>query len=212
MFNSYASLRRIPDHVHHHMVRAICALAATLVIASTAAAQSAQSTKQISFDAVNKAFTDYFASLKDYRANDLVSQSVVESALTYVADKSGWKVPNQKEIVGRTLADNSFLITQLSTPVGKKFMRSLDKYGGSYSHLDRLSTISGGQQFIKDMITRKDGYIMIEYLTTTSGGHELGRMMAGVPNGVDLNKPTGRIYTSDDLLAALKQSFSTSSP
>jgi hypothetical protein len=210
MLTSFLTSRRIPDRGVRSLVRATCALAAVLLIASTAAAQSTQPAKRPSFDAVTKSLTNYFASLKDYRAGDLVSQSVVEGALAHVADTTGWKVSDQKEIVGRALADNSFLVSQLSTPGGRKFMRSLDKYGGSYPRLDRLSTVSGGQQFIKDMITRKDGYIMIEYLATTNGGRELGKMMAGAQHGVDLNKPTGRIYTADDLLNALKQSYGKS--
>jgi hypothetical protein len=32
-------------------------------------------------------------------------------------------------------------------------------------------------------------------------------MMAGTPKGTDLNLPTGRIYTADDLLAVLKKSY-----
>jgi hypothetical protein len=32
-------------------------------------------------------------------------------------------------------------------------------------------------------------------------------MMADTPNGTDLNKPTGRIYTADDLLAILQKVY-----
>jgi hypothetical protein len=212
MSNSIFTSHRISDRASRRLVRATCALASVLLIASTAGAQTAAPAKQPSFEAVTKSLTDYFASLRDYRAGDLVSQSIVADALAHVTDKTGWNVPDQKEIVGLALADNSFLVTQLSTPAGRKFMRSLDKYGGSYPRLDRLSTISGGQQFIKDMTTRKDGYIMIEYLATTKGGHELGKMMTGVQHGVDLNKPTGRIYTADQLLAALQKSYGKTSP
>lgn len=211
MFISFRPSRHIADRAPRRWVRATCALASVLLIAATTTAQSSQPAKLPNFDAVSKALTDYFASLQDYRAGDLLSQSIVEDALAHVADTTGWKVPDQKEIVGRALADSSFLVAQLSTPAGRKFMRSLDKFGGSYPRLDRLSTIAGGQQFIKDMITRKDGYIMIKYLTTTSGGHELGKMMTGVQDGVDLNKPTGRIYTADDLLAALQQTYGKTS-
>jgi hypothetical protein len=45
---------------------------------------------------------------------------------------------------------------------------------------------------------------MIQYLATTKGGKNMGGMMAQARGGVDLNKPTGRIYTAEDLVAALK--------
>jgi hypothetical protein len=32
-------------------------------------------------------------------------------------------------------------------------------------------------------------------------------MLAGAQQGVDLNKPTGRIYTANDLVAALHREF-----
>ena len=49
----------------------------------------------------------------------------------------------------------------------------------------------------------KDGDKMIEYLATTKGGKNMSSMMAQARGGVDLNKPTGRIYTADDLVAVL---------
>ena len=51
------------------------------------------------------------------------------------------------------------------------------------------------------MIGDVGGDVIITYLATTNSGHNLGKMMAGTPNGTDLNLPTGRIYTADDLLA-----------
>jgi hypothetical protein len=48
---------------------------------------------------------------------------------------------------------------------------------------------------------------MITYMATTPGGKNLGAMMAGTPQGTDLNKPTGRLYTADDLLALVKKLY-----
>ena len=46
---------------------------------------------------------------------------------------------------------------------------------------------------------------MSAYMATTQSGHNLGKMMGGVRNGADLNKPTRRIYTANELLAVLQQ-------
>ena len=54
---------------------------------------------------------------------------------------------------------------------------------------------------------QKGGDEFIEYLATTNSGRNLGQMMAGTKRGTNLNKPTGRIYTADDLLAVLKKSY-----
>ena len=200
-------LLRCRDHAPRQLVRATCICVGVLFSISPAAAQSNQAAPQPSFDVVVNALAEYFASLRDYRPGDLVSQSHVENALAHVTDVTGWTAPNQEAIVDRALADKSFLVAELATPRGRTFMRNVARYPGAYSRLDRLSTISGGQQFIRDMIARKDGYMMIEYLATTSGGKKLGAMMAGAQQGVDLNKPTGRIYTADDLLVALQRAY-----
>jgi hypothetical protein len=163
------------------------------------------------FDAVTKAVTHYFSSLNDYRPSDLIKQSQVAEALDAV-EAAGWAVPNCETIVELAPADNSFLVQVLTTVSGRRFMRDIAKYPGAYSRLDRLSTIADGKQLIKRLISQKNGADMIQYLATTSGGRKLGSMMAGAQRGVDLNKPTGRIYTAHDLLAALKNAYDTELP
>ncbi len=163
------------------------------------------------FSVIARTVADYFKSVPGQRPTDLVTQSQVAEALAAVADV-GWDVPDANTLVKRALADNSFLVQELSTPAGRNFMRDIARYPGSYNRLDQLSSISGGRYLVNDFIHRKGGYEMIEYLTTTKGGHDMGKMMAGTPGGVNLNKPTGRIYTADDLLAALKTIYEQTTP
>jgi hypothetical protein len=136
----------------------------------------------------------------------LLSQGQVSAALDAVGN-AGWDVPERDAILDRALPDGSFLVKELATPAGRKFMRRLSRHPGAYLRLDRLSTIAGGQQIIRDLARQKDGDKLIEYLATTAGGQSLGRMAAGARHGTDLNKPTGRIYTADDLLAALEKAY-----
>jgi hypothetical protein len=161
------------------------------------------------FDKVVAAMTDYFKSQPDYQAGDLLNQSQAAGALAAIAS-AGWEVPNAKKIVSLALADNSFLVTQLATPNGKRFMRKIAKTPGTYSRLDRLSKISNGQSTVKTLIRDPGGDTMLAYMATTPGGKNLGAMMAGTPDGTNLNKPTGRIYTADDLLAVVKQMYDAS--
>jgi hypothetical protein len=152
--------------------------------------------------AVAKVVDQFFASQAGYQKGDLITRSQVEKVIAKLTSR-GWKIPDASSIAKRGLADDSFLVRELSTSEGKKFMRKIAPRPGAYAHLDRLSSISSGQSLVRDLVRRKDGEKMIEYLTTTKGGKNTGSMMAQVRGGVDLNKPTDRIYTADDLTAAL---------
>jgi hypothetical protein len=167
-------------------------------------AHAAPPQKTPDFDVVASEVLRYFTAQRDYRDGDLIRRSQIDAVLKNVA-AAGWKVNNSQEIVALGMADGSFLVRELSTPAGKKFMRKIAAQPGGYSHLDRLSTIPRGERIVRDLIRDPNGDDFIAYLATTKGGRNLGKMMAGVRNGVDLNKPTGRIYTESDLLAVLKK-------
>lgn len=145
----------------------------------------------------------YFATVDGYQKGDLITEAQIGKALAKL-NSAGIKVPNAGAIADLGLSDDSFLVRELSTAEGRLFMRRLGKYPGTFSHLDRLSTIPRGQTLIRQLERQKDGEQMILYLTTTKGGQNMGDMMSQARGGVDLNKPTGRIYTVDDLVAAIK--------
>jgi len=158
------------------------------------------------FEQVVAATSAYFQTLPDYRPNDLMSRSNVAGALAAIA-QVGWDVPFPEKIERLALADDSFLVKELATPEGKSFMRKVAVNRGAYLRLDRLSQINEGQQTIQTLIDSPGGDTLITYMVTTPGGHMLGKMMTGTPNGNDLNKPTGRLYTADDLIALLKKIY-----
>ena len=182
-------------------------LSLLLLVGSVAAADAPVPRPE--FAKVAQSVADYFRSLPDQQETDLLSQRQVRAALARVV-AVGWQVPEQDKIASRALADNSFIVRELSTPEGRKFMRKLALQPGTYARLDRLSTLQNGQETIHSLIQKKQGEDLITYLATTSGGKNLGRMMAGTKGGVDLNKPTDRIYTAEDLLTALKQVYDAS--
>jgi hypothetical protein len=198
------SQNRAASAVRHGSRLAIAAVLLFLVSNARAAAPTCPE-----FEKVSRAILDYFQAQPDHERRDLVSQRQVRAAIAQVAT-IGWNIPEQDKIAGRALADDSFIIREFSTPEGKKFMRKLAQHPGTYSRLDRLSTLGNGQATIRDLINQKQGEDLITYLATTSGGKNLGKMMAGTKGGVDLNKPTGRIYTVDDLIDGLKQAYDAS--
>jgi hypothetical protein len=174
-------------------------VACWLVVAASVRADQAAMPK---FGAVVAAIQAHFASSEVYRDGDLISRAQIEAALRSVED-AGWKVPHGERVAAMGLADDSFLVRELATPAGQRFMRKIAGQPGTYSRLDRLTSIARGQSLVRDLIRKPGGDELVTYLATTGGGHNLGRSMAGLRDGVDLNKPTGRIYTADDLIAVL---------
>ena len=193
-------------HLRQIFILAIFTALALLAGYGTDSGALAKEPSRPDFAKIKTAVEIYFRSLPDYQVGDLVSQQHVVAALNAVAD-AGWVVPDEEAITSRSLPDGCFLVEQLATPDGKKFMRKIARIPGGYSRVDELSSLERGQKIVRDLIRDKGGDLLIEYLATTSGGHNLGRMMANAKNGRDLNRPTRRIYTSDDLLAALKRQY-----
>lgn len=183
------------------------------VLLLTGFASAAPRSHAPDFAAVAHAVESYIASLADYQPGDLITRSQIERALDVDEVKAaGLPEAEIKRITDLGLADDSFLIRELSTAAGRKFMRKTARHPGTYARLDRLSTIPRGQTLVHDLIRDKGGDKLIEYLSTTKGGQKMGGMMAGVRGGADLNKPTGRIYTADDLVAELKAALAKATP
>jgi hypothetical protein len=187
-----------------HGVTLLVSLAFAVYMIESAAA--APRTQAASDRAVAKVVDTYFASQPGYQNGDLITRSQIEKVVAKLVS-DGVKITDPGNVAKLGLADDSFLVRELSTPDGRRFMRKIAQRNGSYSHLDRLSAIPRGQQLIRDLARQKDGDKLIEYLATTKGGKNMGSMMAQARGGVDLNKPTGRIYTADDLVAALKDAM-----
>lgn len=166
---------------------------------------------KMDFGAVVHAVEAYFASLPDYQPGDMITRSQIEQVFGKLA-AARLRVPDADAIAKLGLANDSFLVRELATPAGRKFMRKLARNPSTFSHLDRLSSIPRGEKLVRDLVNDKGGDKLVEYLATTKGGQKMGGMMAGVRGGSDLNKPTGRIYTVADLVTAMKAAFEKSSP
>ncbi|HEX3600359.1 MAG TPA: hypothetical protein VHU84_09475 [Lacipirellulaceae bacterium] len=163
------------------------------------------------FSTIAQAIDGWFAAQPDYQPGDLITRGQIETVLKKL-DDGGVHVPGAKSIAQSGLANDSFIVRELTTESGRKFMRKLARNPGAFAHLDRLSTIPRGEKTIEDLIRDKDGDKMIEYLATTKGGQNMGKMMSGVSGGVDLNKPTNRIYTLADFESALMAALASPSP
>jgi hypothetical protein len=147
-----------------------------------------------------------FSNITDYRPGDILSQSDVTPIFEHLR-LMGWDVKEEKGILGQVPQDGDFVVRQLRTEPGRKFMHKISGYPLAYDRLSRLATLPGGRQMVHDLIKGKGGDEMVRYLTTSEGGANLGKMLERTPKGVDFNAPTGRIYTAEQLLQRLKKSY-----
>lgn len=141
-----------------------------------------------------------------YRPGDLLKRSQVRAVLAELIAK-GYEIPHANAILGRSVLDDSFLAKQLETAGGKRFLRKIGQISGGYRRLERLAALPQGKQLVHQLQRDPGGDKLIEYLATTASGRRLGSMTANGPHGVNLNEPTGRIYTAADLAQAIEQAM-----
>ena len=158
------------------------------------------------FSQIKKTVERHFAAQPDYRAGDIISQSDVVPLLPELR-RIGFVAPDQKEILEQVPGDNDFLVTNLRTSAGRKFMGRTAQYAGGYDRLERLARLPHGEQTIRDLIRGPGGDELVKYMTQSPGGKALGRLLSNAPGGEGFNEPTGRIYTVQALTARLQRSY-----
>lgn len=148
----------------------------------------------------------HFATTAGYRPGDIISTSYV-TPLFDGLEKLGWNVPDRKSLLERVPGDKNYVVQQLRTEPGRKFMQKICNLPMGYDRLFHLAGIPLGHQQVNALIRQKGGYKMIEYMTTTQMGNNLGKQLSHSPNGANFNKPTGQIYTAEALKSELEKSY-----
>lgn len=188
-------------------VRQKAAAANSAPAAQKPAAQKAKTLpKRPTFAEVEKAVEKHFSTFKRYRKGDLLSQSDVAPVFDAL-EKLGWKVADREEILKRVPGDRELMVRMLRSDPDRAFMRDSQKYPGGYDRIDHLSRLSDAETLLGRLTAGPDGYKMIDYMTTTPWGKTMGEMLSQDPNGQGFNQSTGRIYTEQQLIARLKQSY-----
>jgi len=134
----------------------------------------------------------------------LLSRGDVTAVLAEL-QRQGWQPTNEKQIIDATLPDQHFLVRMLREPRAKAFVATVSKLPNGYDRVEHLSRLPDGPSMIDRLIDTPDGAKMIEYMATTDGGRNLGDMLSASPNGEGFNKPTGHLYTRDDLISRLRK-------
>jgi hypothetical protein len=191
--------------IYIHGVSAVF-LAASLGLAAGPAGSSATSKSTLPFSEVERIVWRYFKNRPDFQPTDLITREDVAPLLAKLRQR-GFPLSDagQAQMLSKIPTKGEFLVSQLSTPSGREFMRCIADYPNGYDRLERLSRLPRGQQTVRDLIRGPGGEKMIGYMATTSGGRELGKMLSDAPNGANFNASTGRIYTAPMLLDRLEQ-------
>jgi len=179
-----------------------------LLTASTAAgAPKAVPDRLPEFIVLKRIIQQHFADEPEYDSGDIISRSQVKSLLNRLA-LAGWRVGKEHGITNSVLPDTAYLVRQLRTSDGEKFMKRISSYPLGYDRLHQLGRIHKGRQLVYDLIHGVGGDEMVKYLTTSKGGKELAKQLTRVPRGTDFDKPTGQIYTEADLTKRLETAYS----
>lgn len=145
-----------------------------------------------------------------YLPGDLIARGDVEPVMQAL-EKQGWKPATPEELLKLLLDDGHFLVRQLRSTPGMKFMRGVAKEPLVFDRLDRLSEMPGGQQLVHDIIRLPDGQQLMKK-KPTPGFTDLSILLPKQANGKtptikDYSKPTGKIYTENDLVKALEKAY-----
>ncbi|HEX3871141.1 MAG TPA: hypothetical protein VHV77_11925 [Pirellulales bacterium] len=139
-----------------------------------------------------------------YRNGDLITAGDVEPILKELAGRK-WSTKELAIVRAKLVPDSALIAREFRTPNGRQFMRQSGRYQMGYDRIDRLSQLSDGPTVLWRLMNGPDGYKLIEYMATAPGGQQLGRMLSRDPKAGNFNAPTGRIYTADQLVAALEE-------
>ncbi len=159
---------------------------------------------------VRAAFEAHFAPRADYASGDVITQSDVKPLFEQL-DALGWQVAERDAILKLVSSDQAFVVTQLRTREGRKFMRKVKGQALVYDRIDRLSRMPGGRKLIVSLTTIPKGYQLMGP-NPTPGLRDLTQLLPKGRNGrtpvdKDFHKPTGLIYTQDALWKHINKSY-----
>jgi hypothetical protein len=183
--------------------------AAVLAFVSATHAQSANESLPPWAD-VRSAVQSHFETLPDLQPGDLITAADAAPALKAL-EQMGWNDVARGQTASKLLEDGSFLARELRSAPGRTFMRRVSGYRLIYDRLDRVSQMTGGQQLIHDMIRLPDGHRYAQFTPHQGAPPMTDFLPKGVsgkaPRVADIDKPTGRVYTQNDLLTALEAEY-----
>ncbi len=165
----------------------------------------ADAKKQWKTAKVEKFVTKFFSNVPGYEEGDLITKSQAE-ALLKLMSKQGWvlKSDDREAIMERVLDDNSFMIQQLTSPRGRKFLNRIRNLPGGIDRVERIAEMPKGKRDVNALIYKvPDGHKWIEALTVPKNGVRLNQNFKRSAHGSKMYKETNRIYFATQLIQEL---------
>jgi hypothetical protein len=169
-------------------------------------ASAADATAMPDWKTVEDAAKKHFRALPNYKPGDILSQGQIKPLVAQLA-KQGWKISDQRDLLAQICPDNDFVVEQLRTKNGQKFMRSTGGSAAQYDYLRRLAETKGGNRQVADILKLRNGNDVLSALTKSKAGKDISRRLADGPRTQGYDKPTGYIYTEAQVLERLKESY-----
>ena len=158
------------------------------------------------FGAVEQAVGQHFAAMPNYEPGNIIVRREVQPLLARLK-QLGWTVSDADDILGQVPTSGEFLVRQLRTAYGRRFMQKIGRNPDTYDRLERLSRMPHGKLTVRELVRQPGkGSDVINYLATDKKGIQASRQMSRKVTGRGFDKPTGRIYTEEMLLERLKTS------
>ena len=158
------------------------------------------------FGDIDAAVEDHFEGL-DMDPRDLVTRSDVKPLFPKLK-ALGWQVPDADKIIELVPDDGEPWVLELtSTKAGQKFAREVGRLPAGFDKVDRMCRMPHGLTQLAGLINNPAGWKFFAYLSVSPGGHNLGEMVSRAPKGRNFNSRTGRIYTQEELLARLRETY-----
>ena len=161
------------------------------------------------FSKVEGVVRRHFATLPGYQSGDLISRGQVQPIFGAI-DRLGWKVADEAAIINGVLSDSNYLVQEFRTPDGEEFMRKVTGTPLALDRLDQIARLPGGKLMVKDFLRFPNSQLTF----TQKSGFDVSRLARLQPTNkpqvitqADLDKPTGRTYTVDALVARLRLSY-----
>jgi hypothetical protein len=164
------------------------------------------------FDAVKAEVERQLRGVRSYKPGDVLSRGSVEPIFGKLANL-GWVVSDRKEIIEQLLPDDYYLVRALRSPNNSEFLRHVAQMpdGAGYDRLDRLSRMGDGEIIVSRLMQEPGGWNLVDIMSQSREAPGMAQALSMGPGGKDFTKPTGRIYTEQQFLARLKQSYDKAS-
>lgn len=127
--------------------------------------------------------------------------------------KLGWEVTDRQKILERVPLESNYVVGQLQTSDGQRFLRVHGQKPGVIDRLDRMGRFPNGQTILHDLLAGPAGHhAMLAYMISPQGAEQLWQAVGHTMDAQQFLRPTGKIYTAQALWEQLEERYKRLKP